>query len=151
MWTGGIIMIILIIHTGIKLLKSTHCGRNTEETVSVNHATPSAPTDPNANGDQPQLTSTPTRTSSRVREIARMNSKMEFRAKYKANSISQVINLYDLMGSNPSESTQNMLDIYLKETMESDITDLLSNNDKYDIVSGCKLPSVNGNREARIQ
>ena len=45
MWTGGIIMIILIIHTGIKLLKSTLCDRNTEEIISINHAIPSAPTD----------------------------------------------------------------------------------------------------------
>ena len=151
MWTGGIIMIILIIHTGIKLLKSTHCGRNTEEIISINHAIPSAPTDPNANRDQPQLTSTPTRTSRTVSELTQMNSRMEFLAKYKASSINQVVNLYDLMGSNLEESTQNILDSYLEETMEGNddhIADLFSNN--HDGTISGELPSVHANREARL-
>ena len=43
---------------------------------------------------------------------------MEFFAKYKADSINGVINLYNLMGPNLEEPTQSILDNYLEETLE---------------------------------
>ena len=43
---------------------------------------------------------------------------MELFAKYKANSINQVINLYNLMGSNIEDTTMNILDDYLEDTLE---------------------------------
>ena len=45
---------------------------------------------------------------------------MESFAKYKAKSINQVINLYELMGPNLEDTTQCILDDYLEETLEMD-------------------------------
>ena len=45
---------------------------------------------------------------------------MEFFAKYKANTINQAINLYNLMGSDLEDTTQSILDNYLEETLEMD-------------------------------
>ena len=55
-----------------------------------------------------------------MQDLNQLNSRMESYAKYKANSICQVINLYELMGPNIEESTQNILDNYLEETLEGD-------------------------------
>ena len=49
-----------------------------------------------------------------------LNSRMESFAKYKAKSINQVINLYELMGPNLEDTTQCILDDYLEETLEMD-------------------------------
>ena len=80
-----------------------------------------------------------------------MNSRMELIAKYKANGINQAVDLYNLMGSNLTESTQNILDSYLEETMEGNddyITDLFNINHDENINS--ELPSVYTNREASL-
>ena len=92
-----------------------------------------------------------------MQDLNQLNSRMESYAKYKANSISQVINLYELMGPNIEESTQNILDNYLEETLEGDdvfneFTQSEAENffnnaySSYDVSS----PSVRIFREARL-
>ena len=98
--TGVVILIIMVIYTGSKVLRSTYCSKNKGEIITINSIYPSAPTDPNNIREQTQPIIIPTRTSRTVRELTQMNSRMEFLAKFKADSINQVINLCDLMGSN---------------------------------------------------
>ena len=62
----------------------------------------------------------PPRTISTIQDLNQLNSRMESFAKYKANSINQVINLYELMGPNLEDTTQCILDDYLEETLEMD-------------------------------
>ena len=86
----------------------------------INHNTPSAPTFQSIKRS-PSYFETPERTNSTLQEVTQLNSRMEFFAKYKANSINGAINLCNLMGSNLDESTQRILDDYLKETLEMDM------------------------------
>ena len=92
-----------------------------------------------------------------MQDLNRLNSRMESYAKYKANSISQVINLYELMGPNLEESTQNILDNYLEETLEGD--DYFNDFDQSEVENFFNSanssdddinPSVLINREARL-
>ena len=43
---------------------------------------------------------------------------MEFLIRYRSDTINAAINLYQLMGSDNSETTQDILDAYLEETLE---------------------------------
>ena len=119
---GGFLSIILAIYTGTKILlkviKSAHY-RNTERAIiTINPITPSAPLDTNMSGSLTLPTEIPNRTNNTIQEITQLNSRMELFAKYKANSINQVINLYNLMGSNIEDTTMNILDDYLEDTLE---------------------------------
>ena len=122
---GGTLLIILAISAGIKILimvvKTAHY-RATERAIIT--TTPSAPIDPNMTGSHTSPIEIPTRTNSTVQELNQLNSRMEFFAKYKADTINQAINLYNLMGSDLEETTQSILDSYLEETLEmEDIPD----------------------------
>ena len=119
---GGFLFIIVAIYTGTKILlkviKSAHY-RNTERPIiTINPITPSAPLDTDMSGSLTSPTEIPNRTNNTIQEITQLNSRMELFAKYKANSINQVINLYNLMGSNIEDTTQNILDDYLEDTLE---------------------------------
>ena len=122
--TGGSLLAILVTYTGIKFLvriiKSAHY-RNTERAIiTINHITPSAPVDPNTTESHTTPIEIPSRTTSTIQELNQLNSRMETFAKYKANSINQVINLYNLMGSDLEDTTQSILADYLVETLEMD-------------------------------
>ena len=119
---GGFLSIILAIYTGTKILlkviKSAHY-RNTERAIiTINPITPSAPLDPNMTGSHTLPIEIPNRTNSTIQEITQLNSRMEFFAKYKADSINQVINLYNLMGSDIEDTTQSILDDFFEDTLE---------------------------------
>ena len=119
---GGTLSIILAIYTGIKILlmviKSAHYKATKRAIISINPITPSAPIDPNMTGSHTSPIEIPNRTSNAVQELTQLNSRMEFLAKYKANSINQVINLYNLMGSNIEDTTQSILDDFFEDTLE---------------------------------
>ena len=122
--TGGTLLALLVTYTGIKILvkiiKSAHY-RNTERAIiTINHITPSAPVDPNTTESHTAPIEIPTRTNNTIQELNQLNSRMESFAKYKANSIKQVINLYNLMGSDLEDTTQSILADYLVETLEMD-------------------------------
>ena len=116
LYAGGT---LLIIYASIKILimvaKSAHY-RATERAIIT--ITPSAPIDPNMTGSHTSPIEIPTRTNSTIQELNQLNSRMEFFAKYKANTINQAINLYNLMGSDLEDTTQSILDSYLEETLE---------------------------------
>ena len=121
---GGTLSTILAIYTGIKILimviKSAHYRATERAIITINSITPSAPIDPNRTGSHTSPIEIPTRTNSTIQELTQLNSRMEFFAKYKANSINQAINLYNLMGSDIEDTTQSILDDYLEETLEMD-------------------------------
>ena len=104
----------------VKIIKSTHYRDTERAIITINPINPSAPIDPNMTGSHTSPIEIPTRTNSTIQELTQLNSRMEFFAKYKANSINQAINLYNLMGSDLEDSTQSILDDYLEETLEMD-------------------------------
>ena len=122
---GGTILIILAISAGIKIMiiviKTAH-NRATERAIITitpsAHITPSAPIDPNMTEGRTSPPRTQPRTKSTVQDINRLNSRMEFLVKYKADTINSAINLYHLMGPDIEETTQGILDAYLEETLE---------------------------------
>ena len=95
---GGTLFIILAIYAGIKILimvvKSAHYRATERAIITINPITPSSPIDPNMIGSQSSPIEIPTRTNSTIQELNQLNSRMEFFAKYKANTINQAINLY---------------------------------------------------------
>jgi hypothetical protein len=153
LYTGGLLLITLMVYTGIRFLvkftKNTYYGRKERPIITITPTIPSAPAD--------QITAeVPTRTSRTIQDVNQLNSRMESYAKFKANSISQVLNLYEIMGPNITESTQNILDSYLEETLEgtdvfdeftqSEAENLFNNAYSSDNVSS---PSVSIIREMR--
>ena len=116
---GGTILIILAISAGIKIMitviKTAH-NRATERAIIT--ITPSAPIDPNMTEGRTSPPRTQYRTNSTVQDINRLNSRMEFLVKYKADTVNSAINLYHLMGPDIEETTQSILDAYLEETLE---------------------------------
>ena len=122
--TGGTLLVILAIYTGIKILvkiiKSAHYRDTERAIITINPIIPSAPINPSMTGSHTPPIEIPTRTNSTIQELTQLNSRMEFFAKYKANSINQAINLYNLMGSDLEDTTQCILDDYLEETLEMD-------------------------------
>ena len=128
--SGGTLLAILVAYTGIRFLvkyvKSAPYENADKAIVTitpinpitpVNPITPSAPTSQSMTRS-PCFFETPDRTNSTLQELTQLNSRIEFFAKYKANSINGAINLYNLMGPNLEESTQSILDSYLEETLE---------------------------------
>ena len=107
----------MMVYTGIRFLvkftKNAYYSRTERAIITITPTIPSAPAD--------SITAeVPTRTISTMQDLNRLNSRMESFAKYKANSINQVINLYELMGPNLEDTTQCILDDYLEETLEMD-------------------------------
>ena len=122
--SGVTLLAILAAYTGIRILvkyvKSAPYENADKAIVTItpiNPITPSAPTSPSMTRS-PCFFETPDRTNSTLQELTQLNSRMEFFAKYKANSINGAINLYNLMGPNLEEPTQSILDSYLEETLE---------------------------------
>ena len=117
LYTGGFLLTLMVAYTGIKflvkLIKIAYYSRSERAIITITPITPSAPA-------SPITAEVPTRTSSTMQDLNRLNSRMESFAKYKANSINQVINLYELMGPNLEDTTQCILDDYLEETLEMD-------------------------------
>ena len=97
------------------VIKSAHYWATERAIITI---TPSAPIDPNMTGSHTSPIEIPTRTNSTIQELNQLNSRMEFFAKYKADTINQAINLYNLMGSDLEKTTQSILDNYLEETLE---------------------------------
>ena len=126
--SGGTLLAIMATYTGIRILVkivTSALYRNTDRaTITINPITPSTPTIPSMTRSHTPPIEVPTRTNSTIQELTQLNSRMEFFAKYKANSINGAINLYNLMGSDLEESSQSILDNYLEETLEmADIPD----------------------------
>ena len=120
--TGGTLLAILATYTGIrilvKIIKSALYENTERAIITINPITPSAPTNPSMTRSHTPPIEIPTRTNSTIQELTQLNSRMEFLAKYKANSINQVINLYNLMGSNIEDTTQSILDDFFEDTLE---------------------------------
>ena len=116
---GGTILIILAISAGIKIIitviKTAHNRATERATITI---TPSAPIDPNMTEGHTSPLRNQIRTNSTIQEINRLNSWMEFLIRYRSDTINAAINLYQLMGSDNSETTQDILDAYLEETLE---------------------------------
>ena len=122
--SGGTLLAIMATYTGIRILVkivTSALYRNTDRaTITINPITPSTPTIPSMTRSHTPPIEIPSRTNSTIQELTQLNSRMEFFAKYKANSINGAINLYNLMGSDLEESSQSILDNYLEETLEMD-------------------------------
>ena len=113
-------LVILAVTAGIKILiaviKLAHNRAIDRATITI---TPSAPYDPHML-DTPtiSLTRSQSLSADTVQELDRLNQQMEFTIRDRTHSINAAINLYQLMGSDNEETTQNILDAYLLEAME---------------------------------
>ena len=88
--------------------------------ITINPITPSAPVGPVTTESRITPSEVPPRTINTIQDLNQLNSRMELFAKYKAYSINQVINLYELMGPNLEDTTECILADYLEETLEMD-------------------------------
>ena len=144
----------MMVYTGIRFLvkftKNAYYSRTERAIITITPTIPSAPADP-------ITTEVPTRTSRTIQDLNQLNSRMESYAKFKANSISQVLNLYEIMGPNITESTQNILDSYLEETLEgTDVFDEFTQSEAENFFNSAyssddvSSPSVRIIRETRL-
>ena len=112
-------LVILAVTAGIKILiaviKLAHNRAVERATITI---TPSAPYDPHMIDSPIHPTRNQNHSVDTVQELNRLNQQMEFTIRGRTHSINAAINLYQLMGSDNEETTQNILDAYLLETLE---------------------------------